>query len=227
MAPPLKIEGCSIVALGSFNPAIFQPRWFASMGLLRQEQADDASVQVIHPDVSIFSTDWLTLQASKTRFSVQTDNPTKKWPLRDFASGTFSILEHTPLKAFGLNAYHHYGIESEDQWHAIGHHFAPKDSWNRVLDNPGMRSLCIWGKHESAFNARLQITIEPSVPLEKDNAHGVSIQINEHRNLPDEDDQAKQMETFLSVLRDRWDGFLTYSDHTCDELLSVIPELES
>jgi hypothetical protein len=60
--PTLEVRGYSIVLLGSFNPAIFQPYWFASNGLLRPDEAKEATIQVIHNQATIFTAGWLTLK---------------------------------------------------------------------------------------------------------------------------------------------------------------------
>ena len=52
-----EVLGVSVVALGSFNPAIFQPLWFSSNNLVRKEEAEGAEIKIIHHDVTMFSTE--------------------------------------------------------------------------------------------------------------------------------------------------------------------------
>ncbi len=42
MTIDLKRQTSSIVVLGPFNPAMFQPLWFAETALIRREEASDA-----------------------------------------------------------------------------------------------------------------------------------------------------------------------------------------
>ena len=63
-----EIEGMSIVFRGDFNPKIFQPAWFAAQGLIRNEEADEAKIEIIHPTIVVFSLDWLRIQIEPNRF---------------------------------------------------------------------------------------------------------------------------------------------------------------
>ena len=50
-----ELSGINIVMLGSFNPKIFQPAWFAANELIRNLEAEEADTQIIHNDISIRS----------------------------------------------------------------------------------------------------------------------------------------------------------------------------
>ena len=57
-----EISGVSVVLLGNFNPAIFTPAWFALHDLLPRQATDNAELQVAHPGLTLFSTEWLYLK---------------------------------------------------------------------------------------------------------------------------------------------------------------------
>ena len=69
ITPNLKSQSTTVVAVGDFNPAIFQPYWYSSMGLIGKKVAESSSIQVVHKDVADFSTDWFGLQVLHDRFS--------------------------------------------------------------------------------------------------------------------------------------------------------------
>jgi hypothetical protein len=71
----LELEGASIVVLGSFNPRIFQPLWLSANNLIRPEEADAAKIEIIHREISIFSTEWFNLQVTDGSFSVECKDP--------------------------------------------------------------------------------------------------------------------------------------------------------
>src|SRR5579863_1045833 len=144
-SPTLEIAGNTIVMIGSFNPAIFQPQWFAKQGLLPQTEVDNAKIEIIHSQVCQFETERFLLQVTPERFVATTKPNAVGAPLRDLVSGTFYILEHTPIQAFGLNSQMHYGMHSEDAWHRVGDKLVPKDAWDGLIDGgrPGMRNLHI------------------------------------------------------------------------------------
>lgn len=46
MAEPIRaeIDGATIVLLGEFNPAIFQPAWFGQNGLIGAQEVKEAKI---------------------------------------------------------------------------------------------------------------------------------------------------------------------------------------
>ena len=50
-----EIGGVDVVVGGDFNPAIFTPAWFVLHDLLPGNVADNAQVQVIHPQITEFT----------------------------------------------------------------------------------------------------------------------------------------------------------------------------
>jgi hypothetical protein len=50
--PKVHEDLVSIVLVGNFNPAIFQPAWLAAKGLIRESEASAAVVEVIHPELA-------------------------------------------------------------------------------------------------------------------------------------------------------------------------------
>jgi hypothetical protein len=209
-----EIQGVSIVALGSFNPAIFQPLWFSGNGLIPNEEAKNAKVNIIHNDVSVFATEWFSIQVTGDRYVVETKDPTKYQPLKDLALGTFNVLEHTPITAFGLNKMQGFRMGSLEDWHAFGDYYVPKGSWRKILVKPGMRTLIVEGKRENCDATVVQIRVEPwqNVPL------GVSIHVNEHYQIEQELQQRDRIEFFLKTLQSSWSCFLSY----CDEVDRVL-----
>src|SRR5260370_9089105 len=144
MRPPEK-AGVSIVMLGSFNPAIFQPRWLGAQQLIRPEEAEDAKIKIIQEDVADFSTAWFHLQVLQNRLQLISTDPRHYDPLRDLAMAVFAILHHTPVRALGINRDFHFAMPSLDEWHGIGNTLAPKELWSAFLKNPGLRSMLIQG----------------------------------------------------------------------------------
>jgi len=86
----------SIVLVGNFNPAIFQPTWLASKGLIRESEATSASIEVIHPEIAQFRAGWLHLAVTTTKFVASTSDPAHRAPLRDLVMGIFELLDQTP-----------------------------------------------------------------------------------------------------------------------------------
>src|ERR1700733_14471106 len=86
-------EGASIIMIGSFNPAIFQPRWLEMQRLIRTEEAENAKITTIQAQVADFSTEWFQLQVLQQRFTVSTTtlgnmDPSVTWR---WGSSRFSV----------------------------------------------------------------------------------------------------------------------------------------
>lgn len=194
----IEIAGTSIVLLGSFNPAIFHPQWFAKNGLLPQREVDEADLQVVHPQLSHFETERFVIQVTPERFNGFSKPNTISAPLKDLALGTFFILEHTPVTAMGLNTMLHFSMPSEEAWHRIGDKLTPKDGWKEVLPGrPGMLSLDILSPKESPIGASIRVRIQPSTlvkPL------GVYFEINNHFPASEE----SGLKGLMNILQSEW-----------------------
>lgn len=212
-----KVDGVSIVALGSFNPAIFHPRWFAANQLVRKEEADEATVELIASNYSSFDVGQFKFQVIQERLSIETSDPSAFLPLRDLCVGTFAILEHTPIRAFGLNSNQHFSADSVEEWHRIGHYLTPKVSWEKVLLDPGMESIAVRGKRQGTSAERVTIRIEPSGKC----PNGVYVNINQHYNLraADKPLEGGASRDFLEALSKEWDSFLEYRTATAKTIL--------
>lgn len=70
--PQPEIHSISIVLLGAFNPKIFQPAWFAFEELIRKQEAEEANIEIVHPDAVSFALEWLRLQVTRERFTAST-----------------------------------------------------------------------------------------------------------------------------------------------------------
>jgi hypothetical protein len=132
-----KLHQASVVLLGSFNPAIFHPRWFGSVGAFT-----DAEVRLfeegkhLKPDDLIITTEIAQLRlasrfnivAQRESIQITDQNPPFNW-LKDFVECTFSALPHTPVRAAGLNRELHFAIETKEAWWKIGDILVPKAPW--------------------------------------------------------------------------------------------------
>ena len=104
----LEVNSASVVLAGSFNPTIFQPQWFVRQNLLPAEECEKAEIKIIAPQVCEFHTERFVIQVTTERFAVLSKPDANPAPIRDLVAGTFFTLEHTPLKALGLNRDMHF-----------------------------------------------------------------------------------------------------------------------
>ncbi len=216
-SPKPEIEGVSIVAVGKFNPAIFQPHWFSENSLIKKEEAKEAGLGVIHDEITQFKTNWFSLQVTTDKYMISTQDPAAYPRVRDLVVGTFTLLEHTPINQFGFNKFQHFRMPSEEDWHAYGHYYAPKGSWEAIVSGPGMRSLIIQGHRKNCPATNIQIKTEPSQQLK----HAVFIHVNEHYDMKcDTAEESKDgVQELLRTLTESWDDILSYGDTVSSHLL--------
>ena len=208
----LEISGASIVLLGSFNPAIFQPEWFARHDLLPATMAEAAKINVIAPMISDFETERVRLQVTSDRFTALSNPNAAPEGLRDLVLGTFFLLEHTPVTALGLNREMHFSVASEEEWHRVGDKLAPKEGWNGVLDGrPGMRALLITTQRGDELGSIIGVRVEPSAKIKP----GVFFAVNEHYPAP----KVEPLKNLMGIVRDRWEEGGQYAARIADHIM--------
>ena len=171
MTATIESFGSSIVALGNFNPPIFSPDWLNKNGLIGDgdvEFAKQAASYVISPDVCRFETEWFTLQVVAQQFSLTSKGALTPL-LKDLAMGIFTIIDHTPVTAIGLNFDANYKMSTLAELHKIGDVLVPKNIWHKIYPEDD---------HQSVGLANLTITVDPHRRDEKpssDNKKNISV----------------------------------------------------
>ncbi len=181
---PIKQEQISIVLIGSFNPAIFQPAWFAAHDLIPSDKnkVPSATLNVSHPEITDFSvaghggTESFHLQVIPQRLVLTTLSTAFYDSLRDLALGTFRILSHTPIAKMGINRAFHFEMPSKDAWNSVDDRLAPKNDWRKVLKEPGLIGLTIQGQRADNYKGYIQVKLEPSAKFQ----YGVFVEVNDH-----------------------------------------------
>lgn len=212
----MKIEqsGLGVVLLGSFNPKIFQPAWFAAQKLIRDLEAEEANTEVIHNDITVFSLEWFKLEVTRERFFVSTEQEAYFEILMDFVLGTFSLLSHTPVGTLGINTSLHYRVRDDKEWHAIGDKLAPKEPWKDILKNPGLRRLEMEEPREGGPNGVMRIKIEPSRKFHP----GIYINVNDHYVIENPKNTIDCKE-IIKILGAYWDKSVNRSKKIAEDLL--------
>lgn len=218
MSAVVEKEGASIVVVGQFNPSIFQPQWFAREGLLRPSEADEAALEVVHGEVTNFSTAWFQLLVTRDRFTVTTFQQHSHAALRDLIVGAFQLLKHTPTLALGLNADMHFRMRDVEEWHQIGRRFAPPAPWEGFLEQPGMASVAMRGPRTSGPLGYVEYRIEPSQMIKP---NGVFVLVNNHYAPKDGTPYAPTTDWLLAVLASEWSTVIKHSQEQAMKLVSA------
>lgn len=171
----------AVVVTGSLNPPAVQPWWLAHLGLTSEADAENARIEGVSPEFSVFQLSWVRIEILRERFSATATNvEADKLRLRDLVCGIFSSLPHTPVIALGINRIVHYEMPTAESYHRIGHTLAPKDFWNRHLKDPGLKRLAIVSGRTDDHPGEINLLVRPV--LEEKNV--VEISYNSHFQFP-------------------------------------------
>ncbi len=220
--------GVAIILVGEFNPTIFAPQWFSANGLLPEGAVEGADVQVVHPDLTRFSTDWMQLQVTKGQFMARSAQaPFVR--LRDIVHRTFDEhLFHTPLRAFGINFFVHFLVDSLATRSHMHNTLAPLDPWG-----PWRERLNLDGQHGGMTALRMtqanpsdredggavNVVVEPSAVVENDSGRGVYVQVNDH--FAGSAESLGSAEKLMAVLATEFEGSLQRSQGIVDHIMSL------
>ncbi len=214
-----EIQGLGIVLLGSFNPKIFQPAWFAANNLLSETEADEVQPEIIHSDITIFSLEWMKMEVTRERFNAFTWQEPYFEVLADLVVGTFNLLEHTPVGKLGINPSMHYRLKSEDEWNKVGDNLAPKTYWDKMLENSGMQRLEIVETRKEGPLGHLRVSVEPSKKCHP----GVYFTFNDHYEIDDPSKALNCLE-ISGILSANWQDTYNRGIKISSDLLTQILE---
>ncbi len=169
-------EFTAVSLLGSFNPRIFQPLWFAQNGLLPVEEAEQAEVDMIDRDFCRLHVGWAELVVVQERLQLRTTPETvADAQVRDLLVGVLKLLPHTPIERGSIHHRSDIAIATEEEWHAVGDALAPKELWDGILEQPGMFDFAMLGKRPDDLVGTVKVRIQPSQSVKP----GVFINVND------------------------------------------------
>jgi hypothetical protein len=232
-----ELSGVAIVGAGSFNPAIFHPRWFAAKELIPDGLAEHAMAQqapqamVVTPQLAVFVADWLSVQVTQQQAVFSTVDRGRDVDLRDVVRGIFELLPETPMDAIGINLDSHVRTDSEGAWHAFGDLFLPKGFWEPLFQDGdwkqradgqrvGMRTVVVEvERSDPELRGRVRIEVAPSIRVVP---HGVFIGINGHFQLAQPGSLNANGADAVRVLMEQWDSTREREDHLVAHILEAL-----
>lgn len=221
-----EIFGSTIVAVGSFNPAIFSPDWFEKNKLIGPQDADVARQfpnLLVSRQVASFEIEWFGVQVLENRFTLTSKGAVTP-AFRDLALGIFTILSQTPVAGLGLNFEGHYKVKSLDDYLKIGDVFAPKSIWNEIFPpeayDCGLANLTIQVRYAPRGKTpetkdQANITLAPSALV----TQGISWAYNDHHEIDgDKDRNMTSAECAVEIIEKQWES-------SCEKSIRVFEHL--
>lgn len=176
----------NIVFVGSFNPAIFSPMWFAAKNIISEKEALDARIELIHPEFSRFEVSDCLYEIHLNRFVATTKHSHLFEKLQDNVINIFNHLRETPIYQVGINWYYRYEfLDSEKESYVnFGHLHVPKsDFWDKHLTNPGLQDMKIQATRVDNYNGVYNVSINKS----QTGNYAIDLHFNDHYELKNEE----------------------------------------
>jgi hypothetical protein len=230
MPLPVETEAdtASVVLIGSFNPAIFQPMWFAAQEMLSREDAEAAEVSVIHNDLTQFRARQIRVTVEQNRFVVGCEYIHRNL-VRDLVLSCFGrVLVHCPIQMMGINRELHFSCGSEPNRSAFGFAIAPLEPWGlwgaeigkEIEDNKphgGMMSLQMRQSPRPGDRiGYIQAEIQPS-KLVRNNA-GIFVRVNDHFEF--EVDKEHPTQNAMEALESEWEGAAKKAEYILSDIMA-------
>jgi hypothetical protein len=217
LEPPCEIDLAAVVFLGKFNPAIFKTAWFALQNLVKRTEAEAARRVIATEDYSSFAlpltqNEELAVEITRERCTF-TSGMLLAPTLRDIATQTFKLLEHTPLSAVGLNRMMHFRMPSEADRDALGYRLAPPAAVPKQCLVPAMASLAIRYSRSPGGPRNGTIRVEPSVSIAPT---GVFIAVSDHFDVPTERGTAMRAS---EIVEENWDESSEFARSVAGDLV--------
>jgi hypothetical protein len=219
-----EISGASVVLLGHFNPLIFRVDWFAARDIISRQEADDARIEILHEDVSIFHLSSIDLSVQQNRFAAAIVREPLA-PLADLVANCFKRLRDTPIRQMGINRLMHFSLQSEEKWHKLGDTLAPKTCWGKFIQGKrglrkgGLQSLTMEkSMRDDGYQGYLRVLVQPSSKVR----NGIFIEVNDHYDLETDRDPI-DAEDAVRVLESEWNVSVKRSEDIGDHLVGLVP----
>lgn len=222
-----EISGAGIVLRGTFNPAIFTPAWFVLHELLPEAAAAHADLELAHPQLAKFSTEWLQLEATPDRFQAVTqEGPYIR--VRDLVVRVFSeYLPHTPVNVVGINRDVHFRAPSAAARDRVGERLAPSEPWgtfgesfSRGTAHGGMVSLTMRQNNPDGRppGGQINVRVEPSVRV-GDGRTGIYVGVNDHYQADGTTPESRA--ELIEFLADDFESSIQGADGIIDRVMAL------
>lgn len=210
----------SIVLLGDFNPAIFQPFWLAEKKLIREGEATNATIEMISSTITKFKLDWIEFDITQKRLEARIAKDPFIEPARDLIIGIFSHLKETPIRIMGINNGRNLSLPDFERFYEFGNKLAPLSNWSDFMKDPRLINLEILeNPRKDGYTGMYRVRVFPA-PINLNIKWGVSITVNDHYEL--ENEKRDRDGEIIKILSANWDNSKKRADEIFNTLLDKL-----
>lgn len=214
----LQIETISIVFLGKFNPVIVQPYWLVAKNLIREDEAKNAKIEIIHDEIIKYQLDWIDIELTKLRCEFKSSKVPYFEAVKDLANGIFKFLKETPIQALGINHVYDLSLSDDEKYYDFGNKLAPLVIWQGSLNDARLTQLEVYEKlRYDSLPGHYRVRITPS---DQEIAFGVQINLNDHFDSSNKD-RPGDLE-MINRLNENWDKSFQRSKQILEDLLTKL-----
>lgn len=229
-----KFDNVNIVLLGSFNPQIFQPAWFAMQGMIGKKEAENPADMVqLKDQVVTFRVGMFGLSVQPDRFDISSlDDPHEH--IKDLVVSCFGgHLPHTPVSALGINRSIHFDTGDFEIRDYIGSRLAPKDAWgewgkeveeSRYEARGGMLSITMLQNNlrSDRYKGSVQAKVEPSGRI--GGSTGIFVHVNNHFELSEDEKSVCDASAAVDALESNWETSMNRAAMIVDQIMKLTEE---
>jgi len=216
----LHSKSMTLVFLGDFNPILFQPLWFAEKKLIMEGEAQQADIEILHPNLTKFKLDWVEFEINPGRLEMKISKEPFFEPARDLIVGIFKYLKGTPIRSLGINHTKNFSVPTREMYYDFGNKLVPLALWSNFMDDPRVNIVEILEKpRKDKLPGMIRVRITPTLP-HLNIQFGVSMNVNDHYQL--EEGRKDREGEILNTLVMQWDYSKTRSDEIVDSLLEKL-----
>lgn len=129
----------SIVLLGDFQPAMFQPYWFKDNGIINESEfeaitSNSAGQMLLSNIITQFETGTTAFRIEQKRFQIIGKTEPFEKTIDSFRK-IFESLSSITVTAYGINYYFHLKADSKKELEEIGKRLAPRSYWGSLFDD--------------------------------------------------------------------------------------------
>ncbi len=172
----------SIVAIGSFNPAIIQPKWMESHALAGEgdlKALQELGVQIISQRATQLRGSSFELLVLQNRLQCTSLSPDADEVARDAVVGIMRLLGHTPIESLGINHHAHWKLESTADVDRVLCKYAQTDAIVQLVGEDPHTGLVVRAPRPDRMEGRIIVSLEPSLR----ETPGVYLKLNDHAEL--------------------------------------------
>ena len=225
-----QIDQTVIVLEGSFNPAIFQPVWFARHGMLGEREAENPDISQTNQEL-MFKAGTLEIHVVRDRFSVASlDN--NSGHVKDLVISCFrEFLPHTPILSVRIRRYIHFDARTSQAVDHVRSLLAPLEPWGqwgdeiKSLQKPlekryGMLAVVVGQQLQSNREAINVIArVEPSLRISS--GTGLFIEVENFLQFTGNEQTIQDASLGVRVLEDNWESSLKRAEGIFDQIMKL------